>query len=147
EFFSSKEVNLHRYAPFLLCFLAGVLFSNPAYADPPPLAAGTGQNLTVDSGHFPISSSPFPAILYANGGGAITTASGGLSLDISGNGITALEATGTGSKITADTVLLNGAGVGASVDSGGTISITGNSTFNVTKSGLVVGTGSIDATG
>jgi len=35
----SKEVNLQRYASFLLFSLAGLLFSNPVYAAPPPLSA------------------------------------------------------------------------------------------------------------
>jgi hypothetical protein len=68
-------------------------------------------------------------------------------------GLTAVGAdptTGTPSKITADQVTLNfigtpGASTGASVDSGGTISIS-NSTLNVTKLGLSVGTGIINAT-
>jgi hypothetical protein len=104
---------LHRYAPFLLFSLAGFLFSNPVYADPPPLEALAGETKTVDSGIFPLTSTPFSGVLSANGG-TITTAPPGLTLD-------------------APTLQ------GADVRNGGTITIT-DSTFNVLD-GLRVGTG------
>ena len=53
--------------------------------------------------------------------------------------------TGAPSKITADSVVATGVVVGASVDTGGTISVS-NSTLSVTGLGLGVGTGSINAT-
>lgn len=130
----------------------GFLFSNPVCAEPPPLAAGAGENKTVDTGVFPITNSPFPAILYANNGGTIT-APGALTLNVETSTV-GLEATGTGSNITAQSVTLNltgasgtGASTGASVANGGTISITGG-TFNVTSTGLDVsnGGGTINAT-
>jgi hypothetical protein len=142
---------LHRYAPLLLSCLAGFLFSNRVNAQY-PLSAGTGENLTAPPGTFDIPQSNLPGILFAHDGGTITTAPGGLAFIITGSNNTGLGATGTDpmtgtpSKITANsTVVLSGAGVGASADSGGTISITGG-TFNVTKLGLGVGTGSINAT-
>jgi hypothetical protein len=117
---------LHRYAPFLLSFLAGFLFSNPVYAqmpNPTPPVQAVGQNITVASGTFDITSLPngFPAILSANGG-TITTASPGLTLN--GQGL-----------------------LGADVTNGGTIIINDNSTFNV-GGGLRVSTGggTIEAT-
>jgi len=141
---------LHKCAPFLLFSLAGFLFSNPVNAQY-PLSAGTGQNLTAPPGTFTITQSNLPGILFAHDGGTIITAPGGLAFIVTGSNNTGLGATGTDpvtgtpSKITADGVVLSGAGVGASVDNGGTISITGG-TFNVTKLGLGVGTGSINAT-
>jgi hypothetical protein len=92
-------------------------------------------------------------ILFAHNGGTIT-ASGGLTLDITGTSNTGLTAaganptTGTPSKITANLVTLTGtpgASTGAVVDNGGAISIT-DSTLNVSKLGFGVGTGSINAT-
>ena len=111
---------MQRYAPFLLSILAGFLFSNHVYADPPPLEALTGQTKTVDSGVFSITSTPFSGVLSANGG-TITTAPPGLTLN-------------------APTLQ------GADVRSGGTITIT-DSTFNV-GGGLRIGTGggTIEAT-
>ena len=111
---------MHRYAPLLLSFLAGFLFSNPVYADPPPLEALAGETKTVDSGTFSLTSTPFSGVLSANGG-TITTTTPGLTLD-------------------APTLQ------GADVRSGGTITIT-DSTFNVLD-GLRVATGggTIDAT-
>jgi outer membrane autotransporter protein len=93
--------------------LAGFLFSNPAYADPPPLEALAGETKTVDSGTFSLTSTPFSGVLSANGG-TITTAPPGLTLD-------------------APTLQ------GADVRNGGTITIT-DSTFNV-LGGLRVATG------
>jgi hypothetical protein len=118
---------LHRYAPFLLPFLAGFLFSNPVYAFPPPLEAGAGRSKVVDSSTFPITSLPpsFPAILFAHDGGTLTTTPP-LILEV-GIPTTGLEATGTDpitgtpSKITADNVTLTGtpgASTGAVVDNG-----------------------------
>ncbi len=139
---------MHRYAAFLLPFVAGFLFSKSVYADPPPLEALAGQNKTVDSSVFPITNSPFPAILFANGGTITTTPP--LTLEV-GIPTTGLAATGNGSNIAADNVTLTpltgtpGASTGASVDSGGTISIS-NSILNVTGLGLGVGTGSLNAT-
>jgi outer membrane autotransporter protein len=105
----------------LLFSLAGFLFSNPGYADPPPLEALTSQTKTVDSGTFSLTSTPFSGVLSANGG-TITTTPPGLTLD-------------------APTLQ------GADVRNGGTIIINDNSTFNV-LGGLRVGTGggTIDAT-
>ena len=107
-----RRFNLHRYAPVLLSFLAGILFSNSVYADPPPLEAVTGETKTVDSGLFTLTSTPFSAVLSANGGTII--APGGLMLE-------------------APTLL------GADVTNGGTI-IINDSTFNV-GNGLRVSTG------
>jgi len=109
---------LHRYAPLLLSFLSGFLFSGPVYAQY-PLSAGTGQNLTAPPGTFTITQSNLPGILFAHDGGTIITASGGVAFIVTGSNNTGLGATGTDpvtgtpSKITADGVVLNGAGVGA----------------------------------
>ncbi len=94
---------MHKYAPFLLSFLSGILFSNPVYADPPPLETSAGQNKTVDSGTFTITSASLPpgipAILFANGG--IITTTSPLTLIVE-TPTTGLAATGIGSRITAD---------------------------------------------
>jgi len=71
--------------------------------------AGTGQNLSAPTGTHTISQSGLPGILFAHNGGTIT-ASGRLTLDITGTsntGLTAVGAnptTGAPSKITANLV-------------------------------------------
>jgi hypothetical protein len=58
---------MHRYAPFLLSFLAGGLFSNPAHAQtsPPLVDAGPGQHLTA-SGTY-TETGDFISVLSAHG--------------------------------------------------------------------------------
>ena len=150
---------MRRCVPFLLFFLAGILFSNPVQAQLPqraenlPVQAGAGQNKTVQSGSFIIGPSPsLPAILFAHDGGTITTTPGGLTLAV-GQPTTGLAATRAG-EITADAITLTGVNqnempgfpgvlgnpaTGASADNGGTISIS-NSTINATLVGLSAGT-------
>jgi hypothetical protein len=122
--------------PFLLSLLAGFLFSNPVFADPPPLEALGGQNKTVDSGTFIITSNPFPAILYANGG-TINTAPGGLTLNVetSTTGASALN----GGSITLSNSNFNHVNDGLSVATGGTINATDVNIVLVTGPSTVVG--------
>jgi hypothetical protein len=137
---SYKEFTLHRYASFLLSFLAGILFSNPGHAQ--LVDAGAGENKAAPTGSFTITDVNLPGILFAHDGGTIT-ASGGLTLDVTGNSNTGLGAAGTGSKITAHQVTLNFTGIqglGAEASSGGTISIT-DSTLRVSSGGLAIRTG------
>lgn len=123
---SHKGVNLQRYAPVPLSFLAGFLFSNPVYADQPPLEALVGETKTVDSGLFTLTSTPFSGVLSANGG-TITAAP-------------ALP--GVTPALTLDAPTLQG----ADVRNGGKISIP-DAKFTV-SAGLRVATGggTIDAT-
>jgi len=123
-------------AAVLVSFLAGFLFSNPAYADPPPLEALVGQNKTVDAGIFTITSNTFPAILYANGG-TISTAPGGLTLNVetSTTGASALN----GGSITLSNSNFNHVNDGLSAATAGTINATDVNIVLVTGPSTVVG--------
>jgi hypothetical protein len=103
---------------------------------PPPLEAGAGQNKTVDHGTFTITTSPFPAILYANGG-TINTAPGGLTLNVetSTTGASALN----GGSITLSNSTFNHVNDGLSVATGGTINATDVNIVLVTGPSTVIG--------
>ena len=127
----------------LMSFLAGFLFSNAVTADPPPLEALTGQNITVDSGIFTITSNLFPAILYANGG-TINTAPGELTLnvEVSTTGASALN----GGSITLSNSNFNHVNDGLSVATGGTINATDVNIVLVPGPSTVIGA-QIDGSG
>ncbi len=128
---------MHRYAAFLLSFLAGFLFLNPVQAQtlvdadgPPPQDAPTGtHNVNADT-------ATASSILYAHNGGTITGQTGNLTLNVTGNGtqeVRALNAVGTSSLIemtageTVINMLINPTSAhyrGAIADSGGTVTLT-----------------------
>ena len=80
---------MHRYAPVLLSFLAGILFSNPAQADPILLADGPGSNLVLDAptgtvnvDGTPFSGGPFTGAIYMATNGGTITGVGNLTLNV-----------------------------------------------------------------
>jgi len=132
---------LHKYASFLLSFLAGILFSNSLYAQTPnptpPVQAVAGQNITVASGTFDITTLPsgFPAILSADGG-TITTASPGLTLN--GQGLLGADVTNGGTIIINDSTFNVGNGLRVS---------TGGGTINATNLTIVLSPGGANGAG
>jgi hypothetical protein len=136
---------LHRYAPLLLSFLAGFLFSNPVQAqtlvdaNPPdsPKDAPTGP--FNQNGDIATELS----ILLARNGGTIN-GTGDLTLNVAGGGtqeIKGLNAVGNGSSIsmTAGKTVINmpfptsrGVNIrGAFAELGGTLTLTGGSLVDI----------------
>ena len=135
---------MHRYAPLLLSFLAGFLFSNPVQAQtlvdangPPPQDAPTGTFTRAGDIATELS------ILLARNGGTIT-GTGDLTLNVTGSGTQeykGLNAVGTGSSIsmTAGKTVINmpfptsrGVNIrGAFAELGGTLTLTDGSLVDI----------------
>jgi hypothetical protein len=110
-------------------FLGGIFFSNPVYAQSPPVQppvdAAAGDNITVLGGTFPPITG-VPVVLFAHDGGMIQTQP---ALTITALGVTGAGITNGGKITITDATFIDVAtglqiGIGIGPENGGTIEAT-----------------------